>query len=149
MLSVDLHSIDKSTSSRSNQIILVILIISIALIICTIYCIHQYYCQYQHQHLSLIQTQLDSSTLDRYHLQVSEPAISQILTSTSSQNNTIRHTSQSNYVRRVPVLKSTAITSTNEPPAYTGIVFITNVSIFNKYFSLFFFDHCLIDLFPN
>ncbi|CAF2374033.1 unnamed protein product [Rotaria sp. Silwood2] len=124
----DLHSIDKNKSSKNNQTILIVLIISIISITCIIYCISECYRHHQHRHFSSVQNRFESSIIDRYHLQLSESSTSQIFHETIDRSKNIRHPVQSNYERRATVGQSTMITSTDEPPAYIGMIFITLIS---------------------
>ncbi|CAF1368122.1 unnamed protein product [Rotaria magnacalcarata] len=117
----DLHSIDKNKSSKNNQTILIVLIVSIAAIICISFSFRECYRHNQNRHFSSVQTSFESSIIDRYHLQRPEQSTLQILNETDSSSKHNRHPLQSDDERRVTVAQSVAITSTDEPPAYQDL----------------------------
>ncbi|CAF3341956.1 unnamed protein product [Rotaria socialis] len=117
----DLHSIDKNKSSKNNQTILIVLIISIAAIICISFSFRECYRHHHNRHFSSVQTSFESSIIDRYHLQRPEQSTLQILNETDSPSKHNRHPIQPNDERLVTVAQSVAITSTDEPPAYQDL----------------------------
>jgi hypothetical protein len=123
LFSSDLQSNDNNTLLEKNLIIVVILIVPVALITCIICCIHEY-CRCRG--FSTVQTQQESSVLDRYHPQPSAPLL---LNDNIRSWENIRNSLLSNNDTSLVIFQPTTVTSTDEPPAYTGMIFILIISL--------------------
>jgi len=116
--SLDLPSIDKTNSSKSNQIVVVILIVSISLITCFICFIHGY-CR--HRDFSRVLTQQETSIVNIYYPQLlPEPSALPRFNDSINPRGNIRDPLPPYSNTTVVMVQSTMITSTDEPPAYRG-----------------------------
>lgn len=148
--SLDLHSIDKNKSSKNNQTVLIVLIVSIASIVCISFSFREYYRHRQHQHFLLsMQTRLNSSILDRYDLQQSLQPTLQRANETNTHTKTIHYPPQySNDERCASDTPLGIVHSVDEPPSYKGKLLISYNSMIIFLLSSF-FHYGIIDLFPN
>ncbi len=120
--SSDLQSNDKNTLLKKTLIIVIILIVPVALITCIICCIHEY-CRCRG--FSTVQTQQESLVLDRYHPRLPQPSAPLLLNGNIWPRETIRNSLLSDNATSLVIFQPT----TDEPPAYTGMIFILIISL--------------------
>jgi len=133
LFSLDSRSIDKNNSSKDNQTIVVILMVSIGILTCFICSIHEY-CR--RRNILSLQIQQESPIINRYYPQLLlEPSAPPILNETIHSWGNIRNPLLPDYNTAIVIVQSTVITSADEPPAYRGKKFIFIIILL-----LFFFD---------
>jgi hypothetical protein len=113
-LSIDLPSIEKNKSSKINPTIVFLLIASTALITCIICCIHQCCRQRRHRDFTPIETQQESSILDRCYPQLPEASAPQFPYDLRSRWENIQHAFPSDNNTRVTTILPTVIRPTDE-----------------------------------
>jgi len=138
LFSLDLQSIDENNSLKYKQTIVFTLIVSISIITCFICFIHAY-CR--RRDFSRVRTQQQASIVNTYYPQLlPEPSAPPLLNDTINPRGDIRDRLPPCSSTTFVMVRSTVITSTDEPPAYRGKKILFTIEL------IFFF---IVDLFPD